>query len=268
MHLKVLVDNNCFIDQYYLAEPALSFYIEDQDKKILFDTGYSDIFLKNSQKMGIDLSTVDYVILSHGHNDHSNGIKYLSDLYDCKNIKLIANDNCFSPKMLDGLNIGSPYSLAEVKERYDYISCDDYYQITDNLYFVTNIPREIDFEEDNYIGETYFYNSWHKDYLLDDSFLVYKSEKGLFIICGCAHCGICNSVEYACKLFPNENVYGIIGGFHLFKNDIRLHKTINYLKEKRVEVLYPSHCVSLEAKAQMMTVLNVKEVGVNLSIKI
>ena len=49
MKLTVLVDNNTFIDEYYLGEPAVSYYIEDQDIKILFDTGYSDIFIKNAK---------------------------------------------------------------------------------------------------------------------------------------------------------------------------------------------------------------------------
>ena len=56
MRLTVLVDNMTFIDMYYLGEPALSFYIEDEDEKILFDTGYSDAFLKNAKKLGIELA--------------------------------------------------------------------------------------------------------------------------------------------------------------------------------------------------------------------
>lgn len=55
MKLTVLVDNNTYIDRYYLGEPALSFYIEDGGDKILFDTGYSDAFIRNAEKMGIDL---------------------------------------------------------------------------------------------------------------------------------------------------------------------------------------------------------------------
>lgn len=55
MKLVVLADNNTYIDQYYLAEPALSIYIENGDKKYLFDTGYSDVYLKNAAKLGIDL---------------------------------------------------------------------------------------------------------------------------------------------------------------------------------------------------------------------
>ena len=55
MKLKVLVDNNTFIDEYYLGEPAVSYYIEDEDTKILFDTGYSEAFIKNAKNMKIDL---------------------------------------------------------------------------------------------------------------------------------------------------------------------------------------------------------------------
>ena len=79
MELHVLVDNNTLIDQYYLAEPGFS-----EGKKVLFDTGYSDVFLKNSQKMGVDLSHLDYVALSHSHLDHTWGleplIRYYSEL--------------------------------------------------------------------------------------------------------------------------------------------------------------------------------------------
>ena len=53
MILNVLVDNNTFIDKYFLGEPALSYFIELDNKKILFDTGYSDIFLTNASKMNI-----------------------------------------------------------------------------------------------------------------------------------------------------------------------------------------------------------------------
>ena len=77
MKLTVLVDNNTYIDQYYLGEPALSFYIEDGTEKILFDTGYSDAFIKNAEQMGIDLGALTYIVLSHGHNDHTRGLPFL-----------------------------------------------------------------------------------------------------------------------------------------------------------------------------------------------
>ncbi|MDY5913148.1 MAG: MBL fold metallo-hydrolase, partial [Inconstantimicrobium porci] len=74
MDLTVLVDNNTYIDQYYLGEPAVSYYIEDKNTKILFDTGYSDIFIRNAEKMNIDLKKLDKIAISHGHNDHTLGL--------------------------------------------------------------------------------------------------------------------------------------------------------------------------------------------------
>ena len=74
MKLTVLVDNATIIDRYFLAEPAVSYLLEDGDARILLDTGYSDVFLKNARAMGIDLSRVTDIVLSHGHNDHTGGL--------------------------------------------------------------------------------------------------------------------------------------------------------------------------------------------------
>ena len=89
MKLTVLVDNNTFIDEYYLGEPAVSYYIEDGDTKILFDTGYSDVFIQNAEKMNINLNELDKIIISHGHDDHTGGLKYLFEKINNKNIELI-----------------------------------------------------------------------------------------------------------------------------------------------------------------------------------
>ena len=64
MKLTVLADNNTFIDQYYLGEPAVSYYIEIDDCRILFDTGYSDAFLRNALSLGIDLGAITHVLCS------------------------------------------------------------------------------------------------------------------------------------------------------------------------------------------------------------
>ena len=85
MKLTILMDNNTYIDQYYLGEPAFSVYIEDGAEKILFDTGYSDAFLRNAEQMRIDMNALTYIVLSHGHNDHSRGLTFLWDKYDLKN---------------------------------------------------------------------------------------------------------------------------------------------------------------------------------------
>ena len=103
MKLTVLVDNNTIIDQYLLGEPAVSYYIETGDQNILFDAGYSDAFLINAQRLDIDLTKLDKVVLSHGHLDHTWGLQYLVRLlcekpvYNAKGKKpvLIAHPEVF-----------------------------------------------------------------------------------------------------------------------------------------------------------------------------
>ena len=90
MKLKVLIDNNTYIDQYYFGEPGLSYLIETDDAKILFDTGYSGIYLTNADLMNIDLSDITHLVISHGHNDHTGGMACLLD-YEFKNVDFIAH---------------------------------------------------------------------------------------------------------------------------------------------------------------------------------
>jgi len=81
MKLTVLVDNNTIIDRYFLGEPGLCYLIEDAGKKILFDTGYSDVFIRNAHKMKIKLTDIDAVVLSHGHSDHTGGLPHLMTMF-------------------------------------------------------------------------------------------------------------------------------------------------------------------------------------------
>ena len=262
MKLKVLVDNNTFIDEYYLGEPALSFYIEENDTKILFDTGYSNAFLLNANKMGIDLDNLDYLVLSHGHNDHTGGLLYLKDK-DLSKIKLLAHKDVFIGRKDNGLDVGCPIKLNELKVK-EYIEGKEPYRITDNLYYLGQIKRMISFEN-NPVG---IKEDGSPDYLDDDSALVYKGKDGLFIITACSHSGICNIILNAKELFPNNKIVGIIGGFHLLKVDEQLKETIKFLKEEKINDLYPCHCVSLYAKHLMYEISNVHEVGVGLEINI
>lgn len=64
MKLTVLADNNTYIDQYLLGEPAVSYYIECGNIRLLFDAGYSDVFIKNAASLGIDLSKLTHIVCS------------------------------------------------------------------------------------------------------------------------------------------------------------------------------------------------------------
>lgn len=117
MKLTVLMDNHTEIDVYHLGEPAVSYWLEADGKRFLFDTGYSDAFLKNAKAMGIDLTTADAILLSHGHNDHTGGLPDLLALPFPKKPRLIAHPHALLPKQWNGMDIGSPLSMKELQEK-------------------------------------------------------------------------------------------------------------------------------------------------------
>ncbi|PKM65389.1 MAG: MBL fold metallo-hydrolase [Firmicutes bacterium HGW-Firmicutes-2] len=266
MKLVVLVDNNTYIDQYYYGEPGVSYYIEDEDTKLLWDVGYSDLFLRNANAMGIDLENLDAIVISHGHDDHTRGLKYYFDKSHKKDITVIAHPDAFKDKVEAHLKISSPILEVELKEKCHLVLSKEPIKVSTNITFLGEIPQLNNFENRKAIGQQISDGTSSDDYLMDDSALVYKSEKGIYIITGCSHSGICNIIEYAKQVSKDNRVLGIIGGFHLFEVTEHVHKTIDFLKQNHLKEIYASHCTSFAVRAEIYKVLPIKEVGVGLEV--
>ncbi len=270
MELTVLVDNNTLIDRYFLGEPGISYFIEDNGTRILFDLGYSDAFMINARKMGIDLLKLDHVILSHGHLDHTWGldpfIRALTEAQiegrPCTRPSLCAHPNVFATKTVQGLpEIGSMISAKKVARHLNLQLSKDPVRITDRLVFLGEIPRIFSFEE-ALLGETETNGTMVPDTLMDDSSLAYGSDQGLVIITGCAHAGICNTIEYAKKVCGDKRIHAVIGGFHLQNpSKPRMEQTTGYLAAQHIVALYPCHCTDLQSKIALARVLPVHETG-------
>lgn len=266
MKLTVLCDNYTIIDRYLLGEPALSFYLEDGGQTILFDTGYSDVALKNAETLDIDLSCTPLIALSHGHNDHTRGFLALGEQNLLQGKTIVAHPAALRPKYLQHSDfqedIGAPYTAEQLQAFCTLQLTEQPVQLSDHLWFLGQIPRHFAFEN-KAIAHCYTVQNGEAqpDLLLDDTALVYSGTDGLTIITGCSHSGICNICAYAQSLFNSKPIVRIIGGFHLFDVDERLHQTIAYLETLHLKELYPCHCVSLAAKVAMAKSLPVKEVG-------
>lgn len=277
MKLTVLVDNNTILsnnpnynDRYMLAEPGLSLYIEADGKRILFDTGYSDIFLRNAAKMNIDISKLDYLAFSHGHIDHTGGLRNLIDYYRCKESNgsicrpvLVAHPECFHSKTDDPWGeIGCGVPETEIAHNFHMKLSREPFWLTDNLVFLGEIERKNDFENLTPLGRTFKNNLVQDDYILDDSALAYKSNEGLIIITGCSHSGICNIIKYAQKVCQDDRIIDIIGGLHLINPGVsQMQKTKNFLAKVAPRTVWACHCTSFKPKVALAEVCNVEEVG-------
>ncbi len=272
MKLTLLTDNHTIIDRYCLGEPALSILLEEEGTNILFDTGYSDVFLRNAETLGLRdrLDRLSFVVLSHGHNDHTGGLPVLWNACTLNGTRLIGCPGLFAQREYEGLPVGSPVTEEDCSAHGLKPELhEEPVSLTEHLTFLGAIPRVMPFEASFPIGTVTENGTQTEDYVRDDSALVYRGEKGLFVITGCSHSGICNIIARAKSLPGNEGlpVTGVIGGFHLMRNDRQLKETVAYLKENVTGTLWPCHCVSLYAKHCMIAAgLPVEEAGAGMSI--
>lgn len=238
MTISVLTENYAGCNS--VAEHGLSYLIEHDGKKILFDTGQSDVFIKNAEIMGINPQNADIIVLSHGHFDHGNGMDYLDGGV------LLCHPGCFVKRYrkADHTYIGLKNTKEEVIKKFNLTTTETPYKISEKILFLGEIPRITAFESKS---SSFIFEDGAPDFVSDDSAVTLLLPQGLFIITGCGHSGIVNTIEHAKKITGEDRVYGIMGGFHLKQVNWQTQETISYLIKNKVEHVYPSHCTALPA---------------------
>jgi len=241
----------------FLAEWGLSILVEVEGVRILMDTGLSFSAVHNAQSMGIDLSTIDYVVLSHGHADHTGG---LCDVLKIKGeVEVIAHPDIWTSKYTrrdmkaQEQYIGIPFSREDLESQgARFKLAREPVHITEQIITTGEIPMFSGYEE---IETNLFVKEAGKlrpDPLADDLALILDTDFGLVLILGCAHRGIINTVRHAQNLTGKEQVYATIGGTHLLRtSDQRLEKTIADLREIGIQRLGVSHCTGFRASARL-----------------
>jgi len=251
MTISVLTDNHP--GSHTPAEHGLSYFIEYDGKRILFDTGQSDMFLKNAEAMKINMKNIDMVILSHGHFDHGNGLGYMSGS------SMICHPGCFVKRYRksDHTYIGLKNSKKELSVLFNLITSSEPYKISEKIIYMGEIPRLTGFESQT---TSFVFEDGSPDYVKDDSGIVMLLQEGLFVVTGCGHAGIVNTLEHAKKITGISTLYGIMGGFHLKENNRQTKETILYIKENNLKHVLPSHCTDLPALSAFYEVFGIKQV--------
>ncbi|MFH1079186.1 MAG: MBL fold metallo-hydrolase [Pseudomonadota bacterium] len=229
---------------------------------LLFDTGFSEIGAAyNAGALGVDLSTVEAIAISHGHMDHTGGFVSMTAAISNKGIPVVAHPVIFrSPRYLKmgaNLDIHLPsltreavaaagMKLVETKAPLPLLDGD--------VLFLGEIPRRTDFEKGSPIAHYQEEGEEKWDPIEDDTSLVMNIKgKGLVVLSGCAHAGIVNTTLYAREATGIEKVFAIMGGFHLsgplFEHIIG--RTTDGLKKLDPAYVIPTHCTGRKATAHM-----------------
>lgn len=217
-------------------DDGFSAYIEIENNKILFDAGPSEKFMKNAEKLGIDLNQVNTIVLSHGHYDHGDGLKYFNN-----KVEFIAHPNCTLKRWWKDDHShysGIKLTKEELENKYNVHFTKEPYKINQNTYYLGEITRKYPVHLKKWVLE-----NGENDDVLDDSGMVINTENGIIVIAGCSHSGICNIVEQAKKVSNNSKVLAVIGGFHLREVDENTNKVIDYMKNNVKEVIL-AHCTA------------------------
>ncbi|MBN1456287.1 MAG: iron-sulfur cluster assembly scaffold protein [Sedimentisphaerales bacterium] len=240
--ITVLVDDNGTGDLQ--LEHGLSFWVEYGGKRVLFDTGQSDVVVKNAEMLDIDLAVTDAIVISHGHYDHTGGLAAVLDI--ASKAKLYLHPSAIKPKFskrdYGTESIGMPNSALKAIGNRKVIWTEMPTEVLPRFFVTSRIPRVTDFES----GEGYFFsdkNCRQADKFPDDQAIFFDSPKGVVVLLGCAHSGAANTLHYIAKLSGKPRIYAVIGGMHLLRAcPERIERTIDALKQYGVQKIGAAHC--------------------------
>lgn len=286
--IKTIIDNTSS-KPAMMAEWGLSIYIDTGERRILFDTGAGNpqVLLHNLDVCGISPTDIDTLVLSHGHQDHTGGLRPLFErlhqIAPRKTLEVICHPGAMEPQYVKGIgSFGCPYTQEELIRfgaRFHWIT--EPFAIGESVIASGVVPMENEYES---VGMSFFrrkgscytpsgrpveaaelgFDPINEDFVqdtevLDDMCLILNTDLGPMVILGCAHRGMINSIRLAGKLTKNDRVYMVIGGTHLAgASEHRMRETVQALDAFGVQKVGVSHCTGQVASAHLCQILGRK----------
>jgi len=258
MRLVILCENSVMSPGPLLAEHGFACLVEAHGRRVLFDTGQGRTLLHNADVLGVQLSDLDAVILSHGHYDHAGGLPGLLQRH--AGLRVVYHPDAFLPRWAMGpkgsRDIGIPFAESEFgswNARPD--PCADAMELFPGLWLSGEVPRETGFEtgdEQLRLGAVDDF-SGGADPVKDDLSLAIQTDRGLVVLVGCAHAGLINILRHFQRITGEHRIQALIGGTHLGPvSDHQYELTLASLEKLEVEQLGLSHCTGLLRSADLL----------------
>jgi 7,8-dihydropterin-6-yl-methyl-4-(beta-D-ribofuranosyl)aminobenzene 5'-phosphate synthase len=252
-----------------IGEWGFAALVEADGHSILFDTGARpNTVLENARELGLDLSDVETVILSHNHWDHTGGLISLRRALREDNPSAMQNthvgDGIFLPRRIDPealarIPVRPPKELlvqaVHVRDEYEALGGrftihEKPYELHPGIWITGPIPRVHDEKNWTPLNRVERNGSWEEDSIPEDQALVINTSDGLVVIAGCGHAGIVNTMEYARSITGGRPVHAVIGGFHMLSlTDDKIAWTGSKMRELGVEQVIGAHCTGINAVA-------------------
>ena len=246
-----------------MGEHGLSVYIETAGKKILFDTGASDLFAQNAEFLNIDLKSVEHVVISHGHYDHTEGLPAFcrmnsqADIYIHKD----AFEEAYGTENgdLDSEPCGILWDgIIKQNILKRSVLTDGLCKISEDIVISGTIPNVEGIEETEkfYIKKISPEGKLEllEDEMKHEQFLIIRDKdkegnsKGIYVFSGCSHKGVIPVIQYAKQIFPGETLLGLIAGMHLYSADKAVReRVVNEILKEKIEMVMPVHCTGIKA---------------------
>lgn len=256
--IVTLVENTALTTDYH-CKHGLCLYIETAKHKILFDLGQDKLFAENAQKMNIDLSGIDTVIISHGHKDHGGALRHFLKLNN--NAKIYIRREAFDPHYIKVL--GMPFRVGLEKglqQNSQFVFTEDKTLIDDELLLFSNVKNDGYVMKSNSVLFAKSNSRLIPDDFCHEQHLVVSAGSHKILVSGCSHAGVVNIQSKAEKLLSDE-IGTVIGGFHLcnpptkkYESNEMILMVANALNMRK-SVYYTCHCTGIKAYEQMKHVL-------------
>ncbi len=259
------------------AEAGLSLFIKTESKNILFDTGISGAFADNAEKLGVDLKNVDFVVISHGHYDHTGGLKRFFEINDKAKVYIhekAGGDYYYKVLFLKKYIGTDKKMLDKYNDRFVFVNGD--FEIENGIRLISNFTSNYPVPSDSKHILTKKDNKYMIDNFAHEQMLLIENNDFMFCFTGCSHHGIANMVETAQSISNNKKLI-VIGGFHMYnpltkglsEKPERIKEIANlFNKNKNIESIATGHCTGKKAFEILKTILGNKLISINTGTKI